>query len=234
MKLLKLLQSQGIGSRKEIELLIKKGRVAVNGTVEKSEKADLDEKSVQIAVNGEPLIYRERIVIALHKPVGYECSHKPQNHQSVFNLLPKELLNRGAEPAGRLDEDTTGLLLFSDDGKLIHQLMSPKKEVIKVYRVTLKYPVTDELTALLRSGVVLHDDPIPVKAILCEKISDLVIDLGITEGKYHQVKRMVAAASNRVEGLHRIQIGSLNLDSLSIEEGTFIYLTEDQIVQLQN
>jgi len=133
------------------------------------------------------------------------------------------------EPAGRLDEDTTGLLIMSDDGKLIHQLMSPKKEVMKIYRVTLKYSVSDELINLLRNGVVLHDDPVAVKAVLCEKVTENVIDLGITEGKYHQVKRMIAAASNRVEGLHRIQIGALNLDSLSIAEGTFIYLTEDQI-----
>lgn len=232
MKLLKLLQSQGIGSRKEIELLIKKGEITVDGTINKNEKSDVDEKSAMISVANTPLIFRPRIVIALHKPAGYECSHKPQNHQSVFELLPKELLNRGTEPAGRLDEDTTGLLIFSDDGKLIHQLMSPKKEILKMYQVTLKHAVTQEFLAELKTGVVLHDDPAPVKAVLCEKVSEHVINLGITEGKYHQVKRMVAAASNRVERLHRTQIGSLNLDSLAIQEGTFIYLTDDQIKAL--
>lgn len=229
MKLVKIIQSQGYGSRKECEVLIKKGRISCNGAIEKNPKADIDPVNSKITVNRQRLTYRERVVIALNKPAGYECSHKPQAHKPIFDLLTQQLLNRKVEPAGRLDADTTGLIILSDDGKLLHQLSSPKKEVLKIYRVTLKHNITDEFIAALNEGVVLRDETTPSKAELLEKVSENEIDLGISSGKYHQVKRMVAAAGNRVEKLHREQIGSLILKDLTIPEGQFLFLTEEQI-----
>ena len=136
---------------------------------------------------------------------------------------------------GRLDEDTTGLLLLTDDGKLIHRLTHPKKHVTKIYRVTLKHPVTEKQIAQLLKGVQLADSPDIVKAVSCEKLSELVIDLGITqgkysqglvtlrEGKYHQVKRMMAAVSNRVVALERIRFGNLSLpEDLKPGEWTWV------------
>jgi 16S rRNA pseudouridine516 synthase len=133
-------------------------------------------------------------------------------------LLPAPLRQRpnkgavqGLQAVGRLDQDTTGLLLLSDDGQFIHRMSSPKKHVPKVYRVTTKHPITQAMVDKLLAGVVLDDDPKPVKAAACVQVSELVLDLTLTEGKYHQVKRMLAAVGNRVEGLHRWKIGGLEL-----------------------
>lgn len=229
MKLVKIIQSQGYGSRKECEGLIKKGRISCDGAIEKNPKADIDPINSKITVNRQRLIYRERVVIALNKPSGYECSHKPQAHKAIFELLTSQLINRKVEPAGRLDADTTGLIILSDDGKLLHQLSSPKKEVIKIYRVTLKHEAGEEFLNALNEGVLLRDETVPSKAEFLEQVSDNEIDLGISSGKYHQVKRMVAAAGNRVEKLHREQIGSLILKDLEIPEGQFLFLTEEQV-----
>ncbi len=232
MKLLKILQSQGFGSRKECELLLKKGRVAIDGNVEKAPKLEVDPNTVKITVNRQRIVYRERVVIAMNKPSGYECSHNPQAHKPLFDLLTPHLINRKVEPAGRLDADTTGLIILSDDGKLLHKLSSPKKEILKIYRVTVKHDVTEEMLTALRDGVVLRDDPDAVRAEVLEQVSDKVINLGISSGRYHQVKRMVAASGNRVEKLHRFSIGSLNLDEIDIPEGQFIFLTEEDINKL--
>jgi 16S rRNA pseudouridine516 synthase len=148
----------------------------------------------------------------LHKPTGYECSQKPTFHPSVFTLLPPQLLNRGVQCVGRLDQDTTGLLLLSDDGQFIHQWSSGKKRTPKVYEVTLKHAVSEDFVAQLIAGVELHDEPAPIAAAACELTSDTTLRLTICEGKYHQVKRMIAAAGNRVEALHRSRVGGLALD----------------------
>jgi len=147
----------------------------------------------------------------LHKPAGYECSQKPKHHPSVLTLLPPPLRQRGLQPIGRLDEDTTGLLLLTDDGKLIHKLTSPKHHVPKVYEVTCKHPLAADAVPRLLAGVVLDDDPAPVAAAACEAVDETHLRLTLTEGKYHQVKRMVAAVGNRVEALHRSRFGPLAL-----------------------
>ena len=149
--------------------------------------------------------------MVLNKPAGYECSQKPKHHPSVLSLLPLPLRVRGVQPVGRLDEDTTGLLLLTDDGALIHRLTSPKKHVAKVYEVGCADPVTDEACAELLRGVVLHDDPLPVRAAACEPTGSLSLRLTLLEGKYHQVKRMVAATGNAVTSLRRSRYGVLAL-----------------------
>ena len=168
----------------------------------------------------------------LHKPAGYECSLKPGAWPGVHNLLPVPLRRRGLQPVGRLDQDTTGLLLLTDDGPLLHKLTSPKHHVPKVYEVTCKHPVTPAMCEKLRKGVVLDDDPEPVYADAADPVGEgetLHLRLTLLQGKYHQVKRMVAAVSNRVEGLHRSQIGRLTLPE-DLAPGQWRWIEDPAIV----
>ncbi len=207
MTLERLLHTQGFGSRKECRALVRQGRVTVGGRPCADPFVECAPEGLAFSVDGEAWCWRERVYLAMHKPAGHECSRKPLHHPSVFGLLPPPLITRGAQPVGRLDEDTTGLLLFSDDGQFIHALTSPKRRVAKVYRVTLRHPADDALIAALLAGVELRDDPEPVAATACERIDERDLRLTLTGGRYHQVKRMVAAAGNRVEALHREAVG---------------------------
>jgi 16S rRNA pseudouridine516 synthase len=138
---------------------------------------------------------------------------------------------QGVQAVGRLDQDTTGMLLLTDDGKFIHRMSSPRHHVPKVYEVTVKHPLEEAQLARLRTGVVLDDDPKPVRAAACEAIGPLHLRLTLTEGKYHQVKRMVAAVGNRVEALHRSQIGGLALPA-DLAPGNWRWLTADDLAQI--
>jgi 16S rRNA pseudouridine516 synthase len=208
MRLLDVLFSQGFGTRRECAALIARGEVVVAGRVVADADADLATDGLQFQVQGAIWPYWSRALILLHKPAGYECSQKPRHHPSVLSLLPLPLRQRGVQPVGRLDEDTTGLLLLTDSGPLIHRLTSPKHHVTKVYEVGTKHPVDDEQVAALVAGVLLHDDPLPVRAAACERSGVCALRLTLTDGRYHQVKRMVAAVGNRVETLHRSAFGS--------------------------
>jgi 16S rRNA pseudouridine516 synthase len=219
----KLLQSQGFGTRRDCEILIAQGAVEWNGeAIEYIDDAFPALEGTPYRVNNEPHEYRHRAYIVLNKPEGYECSQKPKQHQSVYNLLPTYLRQRGDSGArngvqcvGRLDQDTTGLLLLSDDGQFIHQYTSPKKHVNKVYAVTTKHAITGAMMQALSDGVVLNDamgdTPEPVKALDTSIKNDRLLHLTITEGRYHQVKRMIAAAGNRCEALHRLSVGDYSL-----------------------
>ena len=211
MKLSQILFSQGFGTRRVCFGMIDAGLVRHEGRVLDDPHEDFDTSGLVLTVEGKPWPFHEKALILLHKPAGYECSQKPKHHPSVMTLLPPPLRNRGVQPIGRLDEDTTGLLLLTEDGTLIHKLTSPKHHVPKVYEVGCKHPISDEHVERLLAGVVLDDDPQPVKAAACERVSELHLRLTLTEGKYHQVKRMVAAVSNRVETLHRSSFGHLVL-----------------------
>ena len=229
MKIVKLLQSQGFGTRKECELLIKRGSIFVNGSKLKDLKYDVSIKDDTLTCDGEEIEYSEKVVVALNKPSGYECSHKPQKNTSVFELLDSRLVNRKCEPVGRLDADTTGLLIFTDNGTLNHTLSSPKKNIEKRYKVTLKHTINDHFKEVITNGVKLRDSNELFIPSYFEVIDNRTIILGITEGKYHQVKRMVAAASNRVEALERVAIGSLLLNELHLEIGRYTYLSNKEI-----
>lgn len=211
MQLERILHSQGFGSRKICRSMIRHGEVAVNGEVCDFPFTEFDPEHLVFTVRGETWTYREKAYLMLNKPAHYECSHKPQHHPSIFSLLPAPLLERGVQSIGRLDEDTTGLLLLSDDGQFIHRMSSPKWKVPKVYEVTTKHPLDETQVTSLLSGVQLLDEPAPVAALSAEIVGDHVLHLTLAEGKYHQVKRMLAAVSNRVEALKRIRIGSLDL-----------------------
>ena len=211
MRISQILFTQGFGSRRECSGLIQHGMVAVHGRILDDPFEEFDTAGLVFTVQGRNWQFHDKALVVLHKPAGYECSTKPRHHPSVLSLLPTPLRTRGLQSVGRLDEDTTGLLLFTDDGTLIHKLTSPKHHVPKVYEVTVKHPLSDEQVARLLAGVVLEDDPAPAVAEAAERTDDLTLRLTLTEGRYHQVKRMLAAVGNRVEALHRSTFGRFQL-----------------------
>jgi 16S rRNA pseudouridine516 synthase len=210
-----LLFSQGFGTRRVCAGLIASQVVSFNGQVVDEDAEVEASDGFAFEVNGQPWQYHASALILLHKPAGYECSQKPLHHPSVLTLLPPPLRNRGVQTIGRLDEDTTGLLLLTEDGTLIHRLTSPKHHVRKVYEVTCKHAMEPKQLEQLLRGVVLDDDPLPVRAAAAEFVTPTHLRLTLTEGKYHQVKRMVAAVGNRVEALHRSAFGGLTLSGVS-------------------
>ena len=225
MQLQDILFSQGFGTRRVCAGLIQQGlvqvypdRLSTPPVACKEAAQEFEESGLHFRVQGVDWPYFERAYVMLHKPAGTECSQKPSTYPSIYTLLPSPLRLRpqkaavqGVQAVGRLDQDTTGLLLLTDDGKFIHRMSSPKHHVPKVYEVTVKHSLDERQVAKLLAGVVLDDDPKPVRAAACVAVDDLHLRLTLTEGKYHQVKRMVAAVGNRVEGLHRSQIGGLTL-----------------------
>ncbi len=213
MRLDDILFSQGFGSRRECAGLLANNLVRVAGRMEANPAADFRPDGLQFEVEGQAWTYQTQALVLLHKPLGYECSQKPTHWPSVLLLLPAALRRRGVQPVGRLDQDTTGLLLLTDDGKLIHRLTSPKHHVPKVYEVGCSRPVDAEQVRKLLHGVVLDDDPLPVRAESCEASGETGLRLTLIQGKYHQVKRMVAAVGNHCERLHRSAFGALTLDA---------------------
>jgi 16S rRNA pseudouridine516 synthase len=217
-RLQKALAAAGLGSRREMEEWIAEGRVQVNGetVTDSGEFFELD--GLHFNVQGTDWPFKDKAYVLLNKPAGTECSQKPSTWPSIYTLLPAPLRQRpqkaavqGVQAVGRLDQDTTGMLLLTDDGKFIHRMSSPRHHVPKVYEARLKHPITPTMVQKLLDGVVLDDDPKPVRAAACEAVDEHLLRLTLTEGKYHQVKRMVAAVSNRVEALHRSRIGGLEL-----------------------
>jgi 16S rRNA pseudouridine516 synthase len=247
MHLADILFTQGHGTRRVCAGLIDQGLVHVyqdsqeNSAVVQVSTAqpatDFVADGLRYQVHGVDWQYHDKAYVLLHKPAGYECSHKPSAWPSVYTLLPSPLRIRpnknaiqGVQAVGRLDQDTTGLLLMSDDGQFIHRLSSPKHHVPKLYQVTCKHAVDEAQIAKLLSGVVLDDSPKPVRAAACVATGELTLDLTLTEGKYHQVKRMIAAVGNRVEGLHRASMGSLGLGDLA--EGKWRWLAAEEVALL--
>jgi len=235
MELQDLLYSQGFGPRRVCLGLVQHGLVTINGRPEADPHADIDPEGLAFTVEGREWTYHAKAYVMLHKPAGYECSQRPSAWPSIYTLLPAPLRQRpskggtpGVQAIGRLDQDTTGLLLLSDDGIFIHRMGSPKHHVPKVYEVTTDDPVGDDQVSRLLAGVVLEDDPKPVRAAACERTGDHALQLTLTEGKYHQVKRMIAAVGNRVTGLHRSRIGRLELPA-DLAPGQWRWLTPGQV-----
>ncbi|NHC03300.1 16S rRNA pseudouridine(516) synthase [Acinetobacter sp. 187] len=232
MNLEKMLQSQGFGSRKNCQQLIKNGAVQIQGEVVTEPKFKLNLNQLEYSVYGKSYQYREKVYIALNKPAGYECSHQATHHFSVFELFDDVLLDRGLQCVGRLDQDTTGLLLLTDDGQFLQALTHPKKHVPKVYRMHTADPVSDEQLKQLEQGVELRNESGTFAATDVERLAEHELQMAIHQGVYHQVKRMLAAVGNKVESLHRQQIGQLKLQDLA--EGEWMYLTETQICAAKN
>jgi 16S rRNA pseudouridine516 synthase len=238
MRLEDILFSQGFGTRRVCAGLVQQGFVQVQGETITDAGAFFELHDLHFTVQGTDWPFKALAYLLLNKPTGTECSQKPSTWPSIYSLLPPPLRQRpqkaavqGVQAVGRLDQDTTGMLLLTDDGQFIHKMSSPKHHVPKVYEVTTKHPITPEMVERLLSGVVLDDDPRPVKAAACQAVGELHLKLTLTEGKYHQVKRMLAAVGNRVEGLHRSQIGGLVLNDLA--PGQWRWLTEEDLALLK-
>lgn len=236
MKLSQLLFSQGFGTRRMCAQLIANGAIEIDGHVCDDPDAVISHLTddFQFCVDGIAWRYREKAYLMLHKPAGYECSQKAKSYPSVYRLLPDPLRTRsggGVQAVGRLDQDTTGLLLFSDDGQFIHRMASPKHHVPKIYDVTASQAISDAEIARLLAGVVLDDDPAPVRALQCTRMeNDRRIQMTLAQGKYHQVKRMLAAVENHVAALHRSQVGGLILPA-DLPVGQWRWLSHDDLVR---
>jgi 16S rRNA pseudouridine516 synthase len=228
-----LLFSQGFGSRRQCRGMVAEGRLSIGGDVLTDPRADIDvTPSLEFMVDGQPWTYHDKAYVVLNKPAGYECSRDPQHHLSIFHLLPPQFAERGVQSVGRLDQDTTGLLLLSDDGAFVHAFTSPKRKVPKLYLATVRHPLDDTQLAKLRDGVLLHGESKPSVALAAERRDDHLLELTVLEGKYHQVKRMVAAAGNRVEKLHRERVGGYALPD-TLAEGAWRWLDETDLAALR-
>lgn len=228
----KMLQSQGFGSRKHCQQLIKNGAIQIQNEVISDPKFKLDLDHLEFSVYQQTFQYREKVYIALNKPQNYECSHQSTHHFSVFDLFDDVLMNRGLQSVGRLDQDTTGLLLFTDDGQFLQALTHPKKHVPKVYQIQTVDPITDEQIQQLEQGVELRNEKGLFAATDVQRLAEHALKITVHQGVYHQVKRMLAAVGNKVERLHRAQVGQLVLNDLP--EGEWLYLNEAQVVAAKN
>jgi 16S rRNA pseudouridine516 synthase len=233
MQLERILHAQGFGTRKECRHLIRHGLVRVAERTVEDPAADFPPEDLVLAVDGQDWVCHDKVYLLLHKPLDAECSHQPQAHPSIYDLLPPQMVRRGVQSVGRLDHDTTGLLLLSDDGQFIHRWSSGKKRVPKTYLATLKHEGDSALVDRLLAGVQLRDEPAPIAAAACT-LADAdgrQLRLTVTEGKYHQVRRMIAAAGNRVDALHRESIGGLALPP-ELAPGTWRWLVAADLERL--
>lgn len=236
-----ILRSQEFGTRRECLSMLRDGGVEwaiepedpgiepqdFDWHEERDPDAKLETPGLWIRYNGLALPVLPELYLAFHKPANVECSRNPVAHESVFAFFPEPFVRRGLQPVGRLDADTTGLLLLTTDGTFNHDLTAPRRKLVKTYRVTFRHPLTDEQAAQLEAGVFLRDDPEPTAPATVLRLDPCTIDLGITEGRYHQIKRMGGAVGNRVEAIHRIRVGALELGDLP--EGEWRFLDPDEI-----
>ncbi|MBR6872623.1 MAG: rRNA pseudouridine synthase [Ruminococcus sp.] len=213
MRLDKFISSQrGDLSRSAVKELCRKGLVTVNGTAVKKSDTRIDEHTDVIAVSGEVIGYREFVYIMLNKPQGVVCATKDRLSDTVLELIPPELRRGGLFPAGRLDKDTEGFVLITDDGDLAHKMLSPKSHVPKTYLVRTAYPTAPELVELFASGLTIDGGEVCMPAELTLSDDPYQCTLVLHEGKFHQVKRMFEACANKVTYLRRTRIGGLELD----------------------
>lgn len=235
LRLDKILASLGYGSRKDIRKICKKGLVFVDGKVEKDSSKHVDPYESEIKINNEVIEYRELVYLMMNKPDGVISATTDSLHETVIDLLAEEYKAFDMFPVGRLDKDTEGLLLLTNDGKLAHQLLSPKKHVPKTYYAKVIGKVTEKDIALFKKGVTLDDDYVTLPAeLVILKSDDLSeIELTIYEGKFHQVKRMFEAVDKKVDYLKRLSMGSLELDE-DLALGEYREIEEEELEKLFN
>lgn len=225
----KFLCDSGAGTRSQVKSIIKSGYVTVDGKPEKDPGAKIDPEKQTVCLNGEPLSGAQRLVVMLNKPAGFITATEDKNDRTVMELLPKELQGRGLNPVGRLDKATEGLLLFTNDGDLLHRLISPKKEVPKIYYARHEGTATEADVAAFANGLTLGDGTVCLPAVLAPLGPGESL-ITVCEGKYHQVRRMMASRAMPVIYLERRQEGNLTLGDLP--RGKMRLLTEAEIRDL--
>ena len=214
-------------TRSEAKDALKKGKVLVNGQTAKDPSLKLNTDADEVILDGNKLIYEENVYFALNKPAGFVTSTSDSDGVNVMSLLKGEV-TKNLFPVGRLDKDTEGLLLITDDGELAHRLLAPKKHVKKTYYVECQNSISDLEIDFLRNGVDIGDDT-PTKKAEVTRIDDKIINLSITEGRFHQVKRMLEAVDNKVVYLKRLSFGNLVLEDLGINPGEYRKLNSSEI-----
>lgn len=231
----KLLCSQGTLTRSEAGRLIRSGRVTVDGTVCRQAAQKLDPAAHTVAVDGKPLGYAQHVYFMLNKPAGILCVSRDKKVPTVVDLLPEEYRRRGLFPAGRLDKDTHGMVLITDDGDFAHRMLSPRHHIPKTYLARLDKPLTEEGIRQFCDGPTLADGTVcqPAHLQVREEGDQPLVEVVIYEGKYHQIKRMFTAVGCHVEWLKRIQMGGLPLDE-SLAEGESRPLTEKEKLSILN
>jgi 16S rRNA pseudouridine516 synthase len=232
MRLDKFIVSTGKLSRSESGRAARAGRILVNGVAVKKADTAVDPETDVIVLDGEALTYRRYTYILLNKPDGYVSATEDGRDPTVLTLLPDELQRIGLFPCGRLDKHTLGLMLLTNDGPLSHRLLSPRHHVSKKYFYTSKFPLTPEEIATLQDGVTLEDGYVTLPAIIEQREGEAEGYITLTEGKYHQIKRMFEAVHNKIITLERVTFSFLTLQGLP-ERGQWRYLTDDEIERLQ-
>ena len=227
----KFLAAQGKGTRKEVGRLIRSGAVAVDGVPVRDPAAKVDPSCQTVAVGGSPILWQEHLYIMMNKPAGVLSATEDRRQKTVLDLLPEDLRRRGLFPAGRLDKDTTGLLLITDDGDLAHRMLSPKKHVYKLYQARLDAPVTQEDVRAFEEGVRWEEEVYAPARLWAGEGDSFVAFAQVHEGRFHQVKRMFQARGKTVLSLKRLKIGGLSLDS-TLQEGECRLLAPEEVCQI--
>ena len=229
----KIIASQGKYSRSDVRKLVRGGKVSVNGNFVTDSSVKVDPNTDKITVLGESLGYSEFVYIMMNKPEGVVSASRSPKEKTVVDLVPDELKRDGLFPAGRLDKDTTGFVLITDDGAFAHEILAPKKHVEKTYVAELDRPIGDGELEKFRSGVVLADGyeclPAEIKLLSSDGLN---VEIKLREGKYHQIKRMAAACGSHVNKLHRTAMGELELDG-SLSQGECRLLTTQELAKIK-
>lgn len=226
----KIIASQGLYSRSDVKYMVNRKRITVDGKVVTSASQKADVEKNEILLDGKPFVVKKQIYLMLHKPKGCVSATEDKKQQTVLELVPAELKGRDLFPAGRLDKDTTGLMILTDDGVLAHNILSPKKHVQKIYRVELDIPVTEEMQKGFAEGVELNDGVCKDAKLII--LGEKTAEVTLREGRYHQIKRMFGCYGAKVVELHRIAMGELYLPD-DLPEGQCRELTEEDLQKLQ-
>ena len=236
MRLDKFLVENGLGSRSQVKDVLKKGLVLVNGRAEKSPKTQINETADEVVVSGQKLTYEKFVYYLLNKPKGYISATEDERHKTVLDLLDETARQKEVFPVGRLDIDTHGLLLLTNNGKLAHAMLSPKKHVEKIYRAQVVGLMNQSDVERFARGIELKDftcHPAQLKIVELDEEKEIsLVEITLAEGKFHQVKRMVAACGKEVTDLQRLSMGPLQLDP-ELALGEWRRLTEEELKSLE-
>ena len=226
----KIISSQGTLSRSRVKALIRDGAVRINGVTAVSPEQRADADVDEITVSGRTLTYSRYVYIMLNKPAGVVSASSDSRVETVIDLVPGELKRRGLFPAGRLDKDTTGFVLITDDGDFAHRILSPSNHIFKTYEARLAGRLGRDAAELVSSGITLSDGTVcmPADVRILEDTDTPLVRISICEGRYHQIKRMFAAAGNSVTALKRTAMGALELDG-SLKEGECRLLSKNEV-----
>lgn len=227
----KLLSSQSMMSRSDAAKRIQRGGVTVNGAVVTDASRKIDPETDTVLLDGEPFLYKKYLYLMMNKPAGIVSASRDPKEKTVVDLVPDSLRRPGLFPAGRLDKDTTGFVLITDDGQFAHDILSPRRHIDKTYLAETDTPIADDFIMQMRTGMTLGDEqllPADVERIESEKI---IYKIVLREGKYHQIKRMIASAGTTLLSLRRIQMGSLPLDE-QLSPGECRELTPDELTRI--